>query len=403
MNEQLPPLPGHPEPHSMKWSELELAAIKEYGEQCARAALAMSPKQTSGTSEREAFEAWVKNTRGSPWPIALDKADAGNYMYLPATEAWAVWQARAALAAKVPADLPENETPQMHDAAMAVLYAGVTRGNTNALWKAYRAALLAATPAPAPEAEKVPADPCLVLWKAMNQAGKVGNRTDDKLIVKFLREAGYCIAPAPAPEAVKRYAICHETEQICSACPTRSVACEAAKPEAQQAAELAKAHEARRYAQSEVAYLKARLSGARLILMRELKEQGWTPPAPAQAQRAAEPLAWLKHFPGALKPTTVPGCTFLAEDALAMGWEPLGRLTATAAKPEAQHPDTQDAERYRWLTRDDEPMVWFWNNTGREVFASIRARGTVNVSGTFESVHAAIDAARGIGASGEAS
>lgn len=55
-------------------------------------------------------------------------------------------------------------------------------------------------------AKAVPDDPCLVLWKAMNQAGKVGNRTDDKLIVKFLREAGYCIAatPAPAPEAERQ-------------------------------------------------------------------------------------------------------------------------------------------------------------------------------------------------------
>lgn len=54
--------------------------------------------------ERSAFEAWVKETRGSPWPIALDRADAGNYMYLPAIEAWAVWQARSKLAANVPAD-----------------------------------------------------------------------------------------------------------------------------------------------------------------------------------------------------------------------------------------------------------------------------------------------------------
>ena len=49
------------------------------------------------TTEQTAFEAWVRNTRGSPWPIALDKADAGNYLYLPAIEAWQVWQARAAL------------------------------------------------------------------------------------------------------------------------------------------------------------------------------------------------------------------------------------------------------------------------------------------------------------------
>ena len=46
---------------------------------------------------------------------------------------------------------------------------------------------------------------------------------------------------------------------------------------------LEKAHEARRQAQSELAYVKARLASARLILMRELKEQGWAPAAPAPA------------------------------------------------------------------------------------------------------------------------
>lgn len=53
-------------------------------------------------------------------------------------------------------------------------------------------------------AAKVPADPCLVLWQAMNEAEKVGNRTDDKLIVEFLHRAGYCIATAPAPEAERQ-------------------------------------------------------------------------------------------------------------------------------------------------------------------------------------------------------
>ena len=47
------------------------------------------------------------------------------------------------------------------------------------------------------EAKPAPAvDPCLALWQAMNEAEKYGQRTDDKLIVKFLREAGYVIAPA---------------------------------------------------------------------------------------------------------------------------------------------------------------------------------------------------------------
>ncbi|MCV2365567.1 hypothetical protein LNV23_19125 [Paucibacter sp. DJ1R-11] len=50
----------------------------------------------------------------------------------------------------VPA-LPENETPAMHDAVMAVLYKdGASRTNTNALWQAYRGALAAA-----PKAEHV--------------------------------------------------------------------------------------------------------------------------------------------------------------------------------------------------------------------------------------------------------
>lgn len=54
--------------------------------------------------------------------------------------------------------------------------------------------------AAAPAAE--PTDPCLVLWQAMNEAEKAGNRTDDKLIVEFLRRAGYVIsAPQPAKAA----------------------------------------------------------------------------------------------------------------------------------------------------------------------------------------------------------
>jgi len=56
-----------------------------------------------------------------------------------------------------------------------------------------------AAPAPAEPVD----DPCLVLWQAMNEAQKFGNRSDDKLIVEFLRRAGYVLAaaPAPAPEA----------------------------------------------------------------------------------------------------------------------------------------------------------------------------------------------------------
>lgn len=61
-------------------------------------------------------------------------------------------------------------------------------------------AALAAHEAEAKPAEPV-SDPCLVLWQAMNEAQKVGNRTDDKLIVEFLRRAGYVIAAAAAAPA----------------------------------------------------------------------------------------------------------------------------------------------------------------------------------------------------------
>ena len=40
MNYKLPPLPDHPEPRVMAWSELEKRAIREYGEACAIAAIA---------------------------------------------------------------------------------------------------------------------------------------------------------------------------------------------------------------------------------------------------------------------------------------------------------------------------------------------------------------------------
>ena len=42
--------------------------------------------------------------------------------------------------------LPEHETEAMHEAVMAVVYQGVTRTNTDALWQAYRSAMLNAAP-----------------------------------------------------------------------------------------------------------------------------------------------------------------------------------------------------------------------------------------------------------------
>lgn len=37
-------------------------------------------------------------------------------------------------------------------------------------------------------------DQRLLLWQAMQQASKIGNPTDDKLVVEALHNAGFCIA-----------------------------------------------------------------------------------------------------------------------------------------------------------------------------------------------------------------
>ena len=151
--------------------------------------------------EREAFEAWHRQDL-LDMPVHQD----------PKERQFRTWQARAALAAKVPA---ECERLREH---------AVTLANTTYL-------------------------------TTLELCAKVCDahfNHEAKDCAEEIRALANAATPAPAPEA----------------------------------AELAKAHEARRQAQSEVAYLKARLSGARLILMRELKEQGWTPPAPAQAQQA---------------------------------------------------------------------------------------------------------------------
>ncbi len=59
---------------------------------------------------------------------------------------------------------------------------------------------------------------------------------------------------------------------------------------AQQGGDLEREREARKAAQIENEAMKDRLARARLDLMRELREQGWTPPA-AHAQQPAQPAA----------------------------------------------------------------------------------------------------------------
>ncbi len=49
-----------------------------------------------------------------------------------------------------PVALPLHETEEMHDAVMSVLYQGVSRTNTDALWQAYRKVLATTPPAAQP-------------------------------------------------------------------------------------------------------------------------------------------------------------------------------------------------------------------------------------------------------------
>lgn len=50
---QLPPLPPHPDARVFTWTSRELAAIKRYGEECARAALAGRPGYPTGQKAAE--------------------------------------------------------------------------------------------------------------------------------------------------------------------------------------------------------------------------------------------------------------------------------------------------------------------------------------------------------------
>lgn len=67
--------------------------------------------------EREKFEAWTKSRVGPFTPVALDRADAGNYLWLPAVNDWMVWQAAIAAQAQQPYAkwrlVPGEPTPEM--------------------------------------------------------------------------------------------------------------------------------------------------------------------------------------------------------------------------------------------------------------------------------------------------
>ena len=51
----LPPLPTHPEPHTYRWTELELRAIEQYGAECRRAALDEAARWFTDEDNRHMF------------------------------------------------------------------------------------------------------------------------------------------------------------------------------------------------------------------------------------------------------------------------------------------------------------------------------------------------------------
>lgn len=54
---KLPPLPGHPEPHTYRWTNEEIEAIKAYGQQCRDAALTEALTIIEDTCENTRYDA----------------------------------------------------------------------------------------------------------------------------------------------------------------------------------------------------------------------------------------------------------------------------------------------------------------------------------------------------------
>ena len=382
MNEQLPPLP-YPQLDSVP-AFTEPGYTAEQMRDYARAALAMSPKSVSGTSEREAFEAWCRKQVGS--------ADDGmNSLY--SAYCWLGWQARAALAAN------EKVPSRATDIATALSLPGCERLKEWAeIGPVQRAAVEEFAYALADKKNE---------WRelALKFDGQrmaalshlrmllEHGEAHAEAVRKFLAEPPH---PAPAPEASIARLVLRDDGK--ADLEWRS----AAPAQAQQAAELATAHEARRYAQSEVAYLKARRSGARLILMRELKEQGWTPPAPAPAQQALthELQQQCSDWGVYWRAPDAHGVDLSIEQAEELLRRALGVEVAVAkAKPEAQ----QEAEK---LLREAVPHAEWREKRiyglGPQVYQSwILEVPLLIPAESGMGAGQALDRALGIGASGE--
>ena len=103
--------------------------------------------------------AWRRRERGGEWQY-FGWHETGMTHELVARCNKDGFECEAIPAPQPAIPLPEHETEAMHDAVMAVIYQGVTRANTDALWQAYRRAILAA----APETPQ-PAKPVEQCWK----------------------------------------------------------------------------------------------------------------------------------------------------------------------------------------------------------------------------------------------
>lgn len=131
--------------------------LKDYVYRAAEKLLALAEKQAGPVAAqgvapevRIRCETESGGLKGSTYlnVIRVEVEDDGSLTAV--TDHWSTQAPAVAHAAppsesdKEDAELPEHETPAMHDAVMAALYEGVTRNSTDRLWQAYRGALLAA-------------------------------------------------------------------------------------------------------------------------------------------------------------------------------------------------------------------------------------------------------------------
>lgn len=105
MTTPLPPLPGHPEPHTYRWTDLELRAIEQYGAECARLALAArehaAPARLLELADRIDHERLCRRAgldRSGWTQEQKDRCDAGvhlrRYADLLGSDCWRIFPPR---------------------------------------------------------------------------------------------------------------------------------------------------------------------------------------------------------------------------------------------------------------------------------------------------------------------